>query len=129
MRSSPDSRLIHDLTALAALLDDERPSADERLAAALGPEGLCALRTQLASQSRVRLLLERSMARFARLRQWQWSVLLVSLACGVAVSMMGVIELIWQLRSVLSGVGAVAIVLAVFLNTRHHRIDETWIGS
>ena len=63
------------------------------------------------------------------MKQWQWSVLLASLGCGVAVSMMGVIELIWQFRSVLSGLGAVAFVLSVFLKTRQHGIDATWLGS
>jgi hypothetical protein len=66
---------------------------------------------------------------FARLKQWQWSVLLVALACGAAVSMMGLIDLVWRFRSVLSGLGAVVLVLSVFLKARHHRIDEHWIGS
>jgi hypothetical protein len=120
MSPSQHQRLLHDLTAVAALVDDERTPAAERLAAVVGPDGLRALRR--------RRLLEGVAARFGRLAQWQWSVLLTALACGAAVSMMGVIELIWQLRSVLSGVGAVVIVLSLFLKTRQHRF-ETWIGS
>ena len=120
-----DKRLLHDLNAVASLIDDRRPSADDRLAATVGPE----LAARCRGAGRRRLHLERFAARLARMKQWQGSMLIVSLGCGVAVSMMGVIELIWQLRSVLSGLGAVAIVLAVFLKTRQHRIDETWLGS
>ena len=121
MSPSAHQRLLHDLTAVGALVDDQRLSAEERLAAAVGPGGLEALR-------RPRLL-ERAAAHFARLQQWQWSVLLMAFACGVAVSLMGVIELIWQLRSVLAGFGAVAVVLSAFWKTRHQRFDQTWIGS
>jgi hypothetical protein len=132
MSSSPDRRLLRDLTAVGALVDDARPSARERLAATVGREPLRELRSQLAAQcpgARRRLLFERLAARLARLGQWQWSVLIVSLGCGAAVSMMGVIELIWQLRSVLSGIGAVAVVLTVFLKTRRYQRLAPWIGS
>jgi hypothetical protein len=90
------------------------------------------LRSQLAAQcpgARHRLLFERLAARVARLRQWQWSVLIASLGCGTAVAMTGVIELIWQFRSVLSGFAAVALVLAAFLKTRHYQRLQPWIGS
>ena len=120
-----DKRLLHDLSAFAAMVDDDRLSADERLAATVGPE----LAAQCRGSVRRRLRFDRFEARLARMKQWQWSMLIVSLGCGVAVSMMGVIELIWQFRSVLSGLGAVAVVLAVFLKSRQHRIDETWLGS
>jgi hypothetical protein len=121
MSPTSHQRLLHDLTAVGALIDDERLSAEERLAAAVGPHGLEALR-------RPRLF-DRAAAHFARLKQWQWSALLMAFACGVAVSLMGVIELIWQFRSVLAGFGAVALVLSLFRKTRQHRFDETWIGS
>jgi hypothetical protein len=124
--------LLHDLTAVGALMDESRPSADERLAAAVGQEPLRTLRSRLAVQgsgARHRLLFERLAARVARLRQWQWSVLIVSLGGGVAVAMMGVIELIWEFRSVLSGLAAVALVLGVFLKARHYHRLEPWIGS
>jgi hypothetical protein len=121
MSPSSDQRLLRDLRAVGALIEPDRPSADERLAAAVGPEGLKILRRPP--------ILERVAERFAHLKQWQWSVLLTALACGAAVSLMGVIELIWQLRSVLAGFGAVALVVSVFLKTRHHRFDQTWIGS
>src|SRR5262245_19708876 len=129
MGSSPDSRLIHDLNALAALVGEERgrPSAEERLAATVGDEQLKTLRSRLTPRRCLRF--DWFAARIARLKQWQWSVLIVSLGCGVAVSMMGVIELIWQFRSVLSGLGAVVVVLTVFLKTRQHQRLETWIGS
>lgn len=120
-------RLLRDLTAVDALVDDGRPSADERLVAAVGHAGLEALRSELAKTERRRR--ERPQIRLPRLRQWQWSVVFAALGCGAAVSMMGVIELIWQLRSVLSGLGAVAIVLSVFLKTRHQRVHDSWIGS
>lgn len=132
MSSSPNKRLLRDLTAVSALVDEARPSADDRLVAAVGQEPLRILRSRLSARSfdaRHRLLFQRLAVRLARLRQWQWSVLIVSLGCGAAVSMMGVIELIWQFRSVLSGLGAVAIVLAVYLKTRHYQRLETWIGS
>jgi hypothetical protein len=121
MSPSQHQRLLHDLSAVGALVDDRRLSAEERLAAVVGPDGLKALR-------RPRLF-DRAAAHFARLKQWQWSVVLMAFACGVAVSLMGVIELIWQLRSVLAGFGAVAVVLSVFWKTRQQRFDETWIGS
>jgi hypothetical protein len=128
MGSSQDRRLIRDLTAVGALVDDiERPSADERLVAAIGHERVEAFHSEFGA--RRRLSFERFAARLARLRQWQWSVLIVALACGAAVSMMGVIELIWQLRPVLAGLGAVALVLTVFLKSRHYRVEEHWIGS
>jgi hypothetical protein len=125
MDSSRDRRLIHDLTAVGALVDWERASADERLSATVGPD----LAAQFRGATGRRLRFERFAARLARMKQWQWSMVIVSLGCGVAVSTMGVIELIWQFRSVLSGLGAVAVVLAVFLKSRQHRIEETWLGS
>ena len=68
------------------------------------------------------------MSRFARLKHWQRSLFFVALGCGAAVSLVGTIDLIWNLRFVLSGLGAVAIVVAVFQQTRR-RSDENWIGS
>ena len=124
MSSPADKRLIHDLNAVGALVAADRPSADERLAATVGD----ALASQCRSAAGRRLLLERCAARFARLKQWQWSLLVVALGCGVAVSMMDLIELVWQFRSVLSGLGAVAVVLTVFLKTRQARVEH-WIGS
>jgi hypothetical protein len=134
MRSSADKRLLRDLAAVGALVGQDRQSADERLAAASGPDEAQAfraatLRGSCAGVPRRRRILEGAASRFARLKQWQWSVLVVALGCGAAVSMMGVIQLVWQFRSVLSGLGAVALVLTVFLKTRHHRLSQTWIGS
>jgi hypothetical protein len=128
MSPSAHKRLLHDLTAVAALVDGDRPSADERLVASVGQEGVQALRSAVAGETRPGIL-DGAVAKFASLKQWQWSVLLASLACGVAVSMMGVIQLISQLRPVLSVLVAVAVVLSVFLKTRHHRLPDTWIGS
>jgi hypothetical protein len=121
MSPSGSQRLLRDLHAVGVLVEHDGPSAGERLAAAVGPDGLAAVQRPC--------LLERAAAHFARLTQWQWSVLLMALACGLAVSLMGVIELIWQFRSVLAGFGAVTLVLSVFWKTRQHRFDETWIGS
>jgi hypothetical protein len=134
MRPSADKRLLHDLTAVGALIDADRASADERLASTVGRDRLHALQAELAAaapcvRADTRRVLEGAVAMFSRLRQWQWSVLLAALACGATVSMMGVIDLIWQFRSVLSGLGAVVLVLSVFLKTRHHSVDEHWIGS
>jgi hypothetical protein len=132
MSPSQDKRLLRDLTAVGSLVDADRPSADERLVATVGPDRLRVLQAAAVEEcsraDRLRVF-ERAVAIFSRLKQWQWSVLLALLACGAAVSMMGVIELVWQFRSVLSGLGAVALVLSVFLKTRHHRVDEHWIGS
>lgn len=132
MSSSRDTRLLRDLAAVGALVDEPRPSADERLEATIGQEPLRTLRSQLSTLcpgARHRLLFERLAARVAHLRQWQWSVLIVSLGCGTAVAMMGVIDLIWEFRSVLAGLAAVALVLGVFLKTRHYQRLEPWIGS
>lgn len=132
MSPSQDKRLLHDLTAVGSLVDTDRPSADERLVASVGSERLRAVQVAVGEACAPpdrRRVFESAVAIFARLKQWQWSVLLAALACGAAVSMMGVIELVWQFRSVLSGLGAVALVLSVFLKTRHHRVDEHWIGS
>lgn len=132
MSPSQHKRLLHDLTAVGSLVGPDRPSADERLVASVGSDRLQALQaaaTESCARPGRRRVFEGAVAIFARLKQWQWSVLLAALACGAAVSMMGVIELVWQFRSVLSGLGAIALVLSVFLKTRHHRVDEHWIGS
>jgi hypothetical protein len=134
MESSADKHLLHDLAAVGALVEHDRPSADERLVAAVGPGEAQALRSVVAQAhcagaARRRRILAGAAARFSRLKQWQWSVFVVALGCGAAVAMMGVIELVWQFRSVLSGLAAVALVLTVFLKTRQHRLPHSWIGS
>jgi len=127
MRDRLPRRLLHDLAAVGALVDDDRRSANERLADALGQRDLEALRSEVAEAKRSGRA--RPRVELPRLRRWQWSLLYTALGCGAAVSMMGVIELIWQLRSVLSALGAVAIVMSVFIKTRHNRVDDGWISS
>jgi hypothetical protein len=133
MGSSAYRRLLRDLNVLGALVDDDRPSADERLLAMGGDEWLQALQSQLAAECRRgprrRLRFERAAARLARLKQWQSSLVLVSLGFAVAVSMMFFIDVIWHLRSLLSGLGAALLVGALSLKARHQRVEEPWIGS
>ena len=140
-------RLIHDLDRFEMLASDDRAPAHQRLVALLGREQLQALLAELARPSprtsRERMAVAAAtfacralrgpwegsgVSRFARLKHWQRSLFFVALGCGAAVSLVGTIDLIWNLRFVLSGLGAVAIVVAVFQQTRR-RSDENWIGS
>jgi hypothetical protein len=140
-------RLLHDLDRLEMLVSDDRAPAHQRLVALLGQEQLRTLLAELARPSprtsgepvvvaaatlahkTLRGLREGAgMSKFARLKHWQRSLFFAALGCGAAVSLVGAIDLIWNLRFVLSGLGAVAIVVTVFQQTRR-RSDENWIGS
>ena len=139
-------RLLHDLTVLDALVADDRASADERLATMLEEDRLQVLLAELATppswrkrvmraagalvDKAVHRLGERSgVTTIAHLKQWQRSLFFIALGCGAAVSLVGTIDLIWHLRAVFGGLGAVSIVVAVFLQTRHRPPDHHWIGS
>jgi hypothetical protein len=58
---------------------------------------------------------------------WQWSLFFVALGCGAAVSIVGLIDLLWHARGILAALGAIAIVTSVYVQRRRHRV-ETWIG-
>jgi hypothetical protein len=129
-------RLARHLRLVDAVVSDDRCSAEERLVAILGVEQLQAIRAALEARApeaaKVPLLRPHEWAAvraLARLRDWQRSVFLAALACGAAIAIVGVIDLIWSARAIIAGLGAVAIVLYVYFLTRHHRAEENWIGS
>ena len=138
-------RLLHHLHALGRI-DTEGLRADERLAALLGEAQLetvlarietvdadvFSLERQVAAAEAIsiRQLLSRRLAHtLSRLTNWQRGVFFASLGCGAAVAIIGLIDLVWRVRGILGGLGAVLIVLTVYLQTRHHRVKQTWIGS
>jgi hypothetical protein len=129
-------RLARHLRLVGSVVSDDRPPAEERLVAILGAEQLQAVRAELEERgpkaARVPILRPHeweAVRALARLRNWQRSVFLAALACGAAIAIVGLIDLIWDVRALLGGVGAVALVVYVFLLTRHSRTEERWIGS
>jgi hypothetical protein len=138
-------RLLWHLRALGGLVEAETPAAEERLLALLGEAQLGRVRARIegpaagsldhrqaaaAAAATLRASLQLRAARMlSRVKRWQLGVFFVSLACGSAVGIIGLIDLIWRARGILGGLGAVAIVLTVYLQTRQHRVDRTWIGS
>ena len=64
-----------------------------------------------------------------RLKGWKLWLFIVALSSGAAVSIMGVIDLVWRLRFGLAGLAAVCFVVWVFLTSRHDQTDEEWLGS
>jgi hypothetical protein len=129
-------RLARHLRLVDSIVEDEHWSADERLLAILGAEQLQAVRARLEEgapeAAKVPMLRPHEWAAvraLARLRDWQRSVFLAALACGAAIAIVGVIDLLWSARAIIAGLGAVAIVLYVYFLTRHHRAEEHWIGS
>jgi hypothetical protein len=144
--ADPQSRrLLHVVSSVARMTDDERPSVSERLLVLLGQACFDAVRVELAATASAREATEPDavrpcaevqhskrvipVSRFARLRRWQLSLFLVALGCGAAVGLVGTIDLIWQGRFLVSGIGAVALVVSFFMRARHHQVPETWIGS
>jgi len=131
-------RLLAHLNAYGHLVNDRSP-AEERLVAILGHEQLEAARARIATGdtskadgskvSKPRAYTWRAMGRLARMTAWQWSLFLVALGCGATVSIIGVIDLLWHARGILAALGAIAIVTSVYVQSRHHRIKQTWIGS
>lgn len=69
------------------------------------------------------------MRALSRLKSWQWSLFFAALGCGAAVAIVGLIELVWDARAVFGALGAIAIVVSVYLHTRHLRAEEDWIAS
>jgi hypothetical protein len=125
-------RLLEHLNVVGRLVGDERPPAEERLVALLGEEQLRAARAQMSAPVKVsspRASTAKAMRILARMSAWQWSLFVVALACGAAVSIVGVIDLVWHARGILAALGAIAIATTVFVQGRHHRFKETWIGS
>ena len=128
-------RLLHDLTRIGLLVGCDRPGAAERLLALLGDDFLRVVHAE-AERAEVRPRPEHDVSetpggavqRFARLKRWQSSLFFSALGCGAAVAFVGVIDLISELRFLVSGIGAVGFVVAVFRHTRHAR-EERWIGS
>jgi hypothetical protein len=124
------------LTRIGELAERERRSAAERVLDLLGADVLKAVHRELerADQTAPPEQVTAANPTFAvrwlaRMKRWQSSLFFAALACGAAVAIVGVIDLISQLRLVVSGIGAIALVLTVFLQTRHHRGEESWIGS
>jgi hypothetical protein len=139
--------LLDALSSIALLTDVERRSVAQRLLRVLGQDTLDAFHAQLerttgasadcrevigAVLPSVESPLSEAgsaMTWLARLKRWQLSLFLAALGGGAAVGLVGTIDLIWQGRLILSGLGAVAFVTAVYLRARQHRIDESWVGS
>lgn len=128
-------RLLHDLTCIGLVLECERPGATERLLALLGDDFLRVVRAEAERAEEcvqpaedVCVAPGAAVQRFARLKRWQSSLFFSALGCGAAVAFVGVIDLISELRLLVSGIGAVGFVVAVFRHTRHAR-EESWIGS
>src|SRR5262249_13034419 len=127
-------RLLGHLNAYGRLVDEDRSPAEERLVALLGREQLQAARARMAAAvspkvSKPRAYTAKAMARLAQMTVWQWAMFLVALGCGATVSIIGVIDLLWHARGILGALGAIAIVTSVYVQSRRHRVDQTWIGS
>jgi hypothetical protein len=129
-------RLARHLRLVESIVDDEHWTAEERLLAILGAEQLRAVRAVLEEHgpeaAKVPMLRPHewgAVRALARLRNWQRSVFLAALACGAAIAIVGLIDLIWDARALVGGLGAVVLVVYVFLLTRHSRAEERWIGS
>lgn len=125
-------RLLEHLNVVGRLVADERPTVEDRLVALLGDEQLHAARAQMSAPVKVskpRASTAKAMRIIARMSAWQCSLFLVALGCGAAVSIVGMIDLVWHARGILAALGAIAIVTTVFVQGRHHRFKETWIGS
>lgn len=131
-RSKPRMRrLIDHLNVVGRMVGDDRPHAEERLVAILGEEQLHAARAQMSAPVRAsgsRVYTAAVMRALSRMSAWQWSLFFVALGCGAAVSIVGIIDLLWHARGILAALGAIAIVTSVYVQSRRHRI-ETWIGS
>lgn len=140
-------RLLDAVMRMGRVTGEESRSADERLRDVLGEDVLRAVHRELEQPSGITVPQQavvstaaraeaethcrrrRGLGWLARLKQWQSSLFFAALGCGAAVAIVGVIDLIAQLRLVISGVGAVAVVVTVFFQTRHRQGDEGWIGS
>jgi len=125
-------RLLEHLNVVGRLVDDSRSPAEDRLVALLGDEQLRAARAQMsapARASRPRAYTATAMRTLSRMSAWQWALFFVALGCGAAVSIVGLIDLLWHARGVLAALGAIAIVTSVYVQMRSHRVHETWIGS
>jgi hypothetical protein len=108
----------------------------------LGPEQLQVVRARLeeCSERQADLAVSAEATRaqpdwwmvhaLSRLKSWHWSVFLAALGCGAAVAIVGFIDLAWDARAVLGGLGSIAVVMFVHTRTRHlHAEEEDWIAS